>query len=106
MELLIVLVVFAVVVWFIFFKDKKDVEEALSPAPYKLEPTSSVDPVPTTTVPEVLPAAVVEPVVQSVAPQEEKPVKAKRTTKPKSEKPAAKAPAKTRAKKPKMTVAK
>ena len=101
MELVIVLVIFAVVVWFIFFRDKKDVREALAPAPYKLEPEAPNEPVPAQPVTEVLPAPVVE---QSVVQQEEKPSKAKRTTKPKSEKSTTKAPAK--AKKPKMTVAK
>lgn len=104
MELILVLVVVGFLVWFGFFRNKDDVREALSPAPYKVEA-----PEPT---PLASPVVVEEVKVTAPAITAEKPVnKAKRVTKPKSEpvvkkaKAASVPPAKT-TKKPKDPVAK
>lgn len=73
MELAIVIIVLGVVIWWFIFRDKKAVQEALEPAPYKVE-----------TVQEVAPVAIAEPVVEPVAATvaEEAPVKKAATKKP------------------------
>lgn len=114
MELVIILAVAAVAVWYFFFRDKETVQEAISPAPYKVDITPVVE---TTSAPvaEVKPAEVTAPITEVKAP-----AKAKRTPKPKAEPTKAPAKAKTaakpkaptkakapaKAKVPKMTVAK
>lgn len=99
MELIIVLLVTGFLVWFFFLRDKEDIKEAMSEAPYKVDVT-----------PEPAPKPVTEPVknvtgdtLDTTQTEEVKPVKAKRASKPKVAK---SDNVKTRAKKPKMEVAK
>jgi hypothetical protein len=115
MELVIILAVAAVGVWYFFFRDKELLKEATNEAPYKVD------------VPPVVEPAKVEPVVEAPAEVGKSaddrveatapvaaPAKPKRVAKPKVAEvaakpkaaPKAKAPAKPRAKAPKMTVAK
>lgn len=99
MELAIILALVAAGVWYFFFRNKEEVKEALAPAPYKVD------------APVVEAAPVAEPVTEAAAPApvaKEAPAKkprAKKQAGPKTAK-TEKAPAKSRAKKPKMTIAK
>jgi hypothetical protein len=115
MELVIILAVAAVGVWYFFFRDKELVKEATNEAPYKVDVPPVVEPAKVEPVVEA-PAEVgksADDRVEATAPVAE-PVKAERQAKPRAKKgPAApakaptKAPAKPRAKKaPTMTVAK
>jgi outer membrane biosynthesis protein TonB len=131
MELVIILAVVAVGVWYFFFRDKELVKEATTEAPYKVEDRPHVidlvgmavlDKAPSTAVPETKEVTTEAPVevgksaddrVEATAPVA-KPAKPKRVTKPKVAEvavkpkttPKPKAATKPRAKAPKMTVAK
>jgi hypothetical protein len=63
MELAIVLIVSCFVVWWFIFRNKKDVEEALSPAPYKVEVAPVVE---ETTIQMTAPSVVKEKSVKKV----------------------------------------
>lgn len=113
MELVIILAVVAVGVWYFVFRDKKIVAEAITEAPYKVDVAPVVQSATVETVVEKAPEPVVEKPAEpiAVAPvkakRPAKPKAAKTPAKPKTEKTPAKAPAKPRAKKaPTMTVAK
>lgn len=127
MELVIILAVVAVGVWYFFFKDKELIKEATSEAPYKVEDrphvvdlfgVAVIDTVSSMTPPPVETKEEADSVPTKVEPVEAVKPKAKRaprakaeTTTAKAKAPAkaptkAKAPAKPRAKAPKMTVAK
>lgn len=101
MELVLIIVVLAVLVWFFFLRNKEDVKEATAEVPYKLE----VAPAPEEVKPVVEEVRVEPVLVAETKPEVEvaKPAKAKRTAKPKATKTETTKP---KAKKPKMEVAK
>lgn len=100
MELVIILVIAAIGIWYFFFRDKKTLEDATGPvAPYKVEPmaVAEVTKVELVGTPEITN----QPVAESEA-QKQKKAKSKPASKPKATKTAPK----PKAKKPKMEVAK
>jgi hypothetical protein len=97
MELVIILAVAAVGVWYFFYRDKELVKEATNEAPYKVDVPSVVEPAKVQPVVEA-PAEVgksADDRVEATAPVAE-PVKAERQAKPRAKKgPAAPAKPKT-----------
>lgn len=97
MELVIIVVVLAAIVWFFVFREKEAVKEASNPAPYKVEKDSTIS---VTQKVEVKEEPVQTAPIQEVK-VEEPVAKLKKAAKPKAAKTAKpKAP-----KKPKLTIA-